>query len=220
VKKIRPGGNTYNDNFATSVALSGDTLAAAAPTHGGVGAAYLFSRNSGGTDNWGQVKELAYPGSSSMPRFGLSVALTDEILAVGAPFDEFGTGWQGSVYLFYRDQGGTDNWGGAGQLVDREGMGGDCLGEHLSLVADTLLAGAASDTYGSSYGWGSLCAFARNQGGLDNWGQTIKLVPADGIASGFFGSAVGSDGTMILVGADCDTVGSHTGQGSVYALKF
>jgi hypothetical protein len=220
VKKIRPADNSYNDYFATSVALSGDTLAAGAPSHGGLGTAYLFYRNSGGTDNWGQVKELAYAGGSSMPRFGMSVALFNETLAVGAPLDDLGTGWQGSVYIFYRDQGGTDNWGGAGKLVDREGVGGDYFGWRLSLIADTLLVGAYGDTYSSRFGWGSICAFARNQGGLDSWGQTIKLVPADGVASGSFGSAVGFDGTMILVGASGDTVGSNAFQGSVYALKL
>jgi FG-GAP repeat len=212
VRKIRPAGNANNDYFGTSLALSGDTLAAGAPGRGGsVGAAYMFSRNSGGTN-----KEIAYAGSSSMPQFGRSVCLSNDTLAVGAPLDDLGTGWQGSVHMFYRDKGGTNQWGAAAKSVDPDGW------------AETTWAGESPWSWTPSspedtetlFGWGSICAFARNQGGLDNWGRTAKLVPADGVASGSFGQAIDFDGTMILTGAPGDTVGSNTGQGSVYAFKL
>jgi hypothetical protein len=144
------------------------------------------------------------------PQFGRSVAVAGDTLAIGAPLESFGTGWQGCVYIYYRNQGGTENWGVVRQLVDPEGVGGDYLGWRLALANDTLVAGAYGDTYNSNFGWGSICAFARNQGGLDNWGRTVKLVPADGGEWSYFGTDVAFDGTMALVGASS----------AVYALKF
>ena len=52
-----------DDRFGISVAISGDTVVVGAYGDDGWwgndrGAAYVFERNKGGVDNWGQVKKL------------------------------------------------------------------------------------------------------------------------------------------------------------------
>ena len=56
-------GAEASDNFGFSVAVSGDIVVVGAILGDGVaedsGAAYIFERNHGGPDNWGQVTTLA-----------------------------------------------------------------------------------------------------------------------------------------------------------------
>ena len=91
------------DHFGLLVAIDGDTIAVATPdkrnavTSAISGAAYLFKRN--GT-TWlqepplhGRTDQLP---SGNPPRFGISVALSGSIMAVGAPTDEP----VGSVYVY------------------------------------------------------------------------------------------------------------------------
>jgi len=84
------------DVFGYSVAISGDTLVVGAPFEDGgagdplnaAGAAYVFERNQGGADNWGQVTILrASDRQASDPfgdNFGSSVSISGDTLVVGA----------------------------------------------------------------------------------------------------------------------------------------
>ena len=84
-----------DDNFGWSLALLDDTLVVGVPGQdSNAGAGYLFSRSSG---TW---SPLAYF-TAAIPRtndgFGWSLALTDDMLAVGAPGEDSGaTGIDGN----------------------------------------------------------------------------------------------------------------------------
>ncbi|MCH7811589.1 MAG: FG-GAP repeat protein, partial [Chloroflexi bacterium] len=62
VKKLLASDAQAGDQFGFSVAVSGDTAVVGAffEDAGGTdaGAAYVFQRDQGGADNWGQVKKL------------------------------------------------------------------------------------------------------------------------------------------------------------------
>jgi hypothetical protein len=75
VAKLTADDGAEGDIFGYSVAISGDTLVVGAPWAdvGGVydqGAAYLFSRNQGGVDAWGQVAKLTADEGATGDYFG------------------------------------------------------------------------------------------------------------------------------------------------------
>ena len=60
VKKLIASDSEDFDHFGQSVAISGDTAIVGADFEGGgaAGAVYIFQRDQGGADNWGEVKKL------------------------------------------------------------------------------------------------------------------------------------------------------------------
>ncbi|NOT60397.1 MAG: HYR domain-containing protein, partial [Acidobacteria bacterium] len=81
-----------------SVALSNDTVIVGAPVDDGIkGSAYIFERNKGGADNWGEVKKLTASDGAAFDDFGWSVAISGSMVIVGAPVDD---SRKGSSYIF------------------------------------------------------------------------------------------------------------------------
>jgi hypothetical protein len=93
----------FNDQFGSSVAISGETVAVGAvfdDVAPGVkqGSAYVFVRNGG---VWTQQQKLVAPDAGAFDNFGISVAISGETLMVGANSDDGLAGSdQGSVYVF------------------------------------------------------------------------------------------------------------------------
>ena len=93
--------------FGTSVlpwraSISGNTLVVGANGQAGsTGAAYVFKRNAGGGDAWGQVSKLTASDGAAGDNFGWSVSIDGNTLVVGAPFDTVsGDTYHGSAYIF------------------------------------------------------------------------------------------------------------------------
>ena len=97
---IKASNAESGDIFGHSVSLSGDTLAVVAREEGscstsvstatamdnnctGAGAAYVYVRTSGGT-TWSLQAYIKAPNAESDDRFGSTVSLSDDTLAVGA----------------------------------------------------------------------------------------------------------------------------------------
>jgi len=121
VKRLQVITPTNSDMFGHSAAIDGDTIVVGTPLRGTGGKAYVFYRNEGGADNWGQVAKLMTTDAASGAIFGLSVAINGNTVVVGSPYR--GTG--GRAYVFYRNQGGADNWGEVATLTRSDPAGGD-----------------------------------------------------------------------------------------------
>ena len=110
------GRENVRDQFGTSVAISGTMAVVGAPGENGpgrdTGAAYVFYRDAGGPDRWGQAAELTASGAAGIrDLFGFSVAIGGNRILVGAPDNDVDRLDAGAVYLFGQDQGGEDAWG-------------------------------------------------------------------------------------------------------------
>ena len=79
--------------------------------------AYIFERNQGGTNAWGEVKKLLAKRWCNTYYFGFSVAISGNTVVVGAYTNDRALPIQGSAYLFERDQGGVNNWGEVKKLL-------------------------------------------------------------------------------------------------------
>jgi spore coat protein U-like protein len=63
------------------------------------GAAYIFYRDQGGTDNWGQVQKIIANDGAAWDYFGWSVSINGGTVVVGAP-STFGYTNSGAAYIF------------------------------------------------------------------------------------------------------------------------
>ena len=203
VKKLMASDAEANDLFGHSVTVSGDTAIVAAISEDdggdGAGAAYVFERDQGGTDNWGEVEKLIASDPEAGASFGFSVALSGDIAIVGAPYDVSGGG-TGAAYVFSRNQGGTDNWGEVKKLESSDIELNDVFGIGVAVSGDMAIVGAHREGAGGMNA-GAAYVFSRNQGGADNWGEVKKLVASDAAMGDEFGRAVAIDGDVAVAGA-------------------
>jgi hypothetical protein len=213
-------GATY-DVFGNSVSISGDTVVVGAyqdDDHGSnSGSAYIFGRDQGGADAWGQVAKLTAVDGTSDDHFGFSVSICGDTVVVGAEGDDV-SGWNsGSAYVFGRDQGGADAWGQVAKLTASDGSGHDYFGYSVSISGDTAVVGAPNGD-GDMSRSGSAYLFGRNQGGADAWGQVAKSTASDGASYDDFGTSVSISGCTLVAGASGkDDNGSNSGSAHVFA---
>ncbi len=164
---IKASNTDAFDEFGTSVALSGDTLAVGATedrsaatgidgdqgnTGDENGAAYVFTRDGAGV--WSQQAYIKASNTDDGDHFGLSVALSlsGDTLAVGARFEDgAATGIDadlfdhraadaGAAYVFTRDAAGV--WSQQAYIKASNTDAEDEFGVLVALSGDTLAVGA------------------------------------------------------------------------------
>ena len=181
--------------FGYSVSISGDTaIVGSYADNNGKGAAYIFERNAGGADNWGEVKKITASDGAAGDNFGVSVSISGDVAVIGAFGDDNG---KGAAYIFERNNGGMNNWGEVKKLTASDGAANNAFGGSVSISVDTAIVAGLSSAY----------IFERNTGGADNWGQVKKLTASDG-------GSVSISGDTAIVGAS----GDDGGKGSAYVF--
>jgi hypothetical protein len=219
--KLAAGDPADADFFGMSVAVDGSYAlvgsAGADVSATNQGAAYLFYQSQGGLDGWGEIKKLVAADAADDDLFGVTVDVSGDYAVVGADGDDGAGTDRGAAYVFYRNQGGADNWGQVKKLVASDAANSDGFGFSIALDGDTLIVGASGED-GSGTGRGAAYIFSRNQGGADNWGQVIKLVAGDPEDDDQFGYAVTVMGDIALVGSPgSDGAGSNRGAAYVFS---
>ena len=202
VAKIQASDREAGDDFGESVAISGDTAIIGADDEdtggNGAGSAYLFRRNTGGANNWGQVAKIQASDIEAGDDFGEAVAISGNTAVVGSKFEDTGGSDAGAAYVFDRNQGGANNWGQVRKIQASDKQTDDEFGESVGISGDTVVVGAdhIAVRKGAAY------VFARTKGGANNWGQVAKLQASDGVDGDDFGESVGIDGDLVIVGAE------------------
>jgi len=218
------------DSFGGAVALSGDTLAVGASgesssatgTAGNQsdnsaddsGAVYVFTRVDG---VWSQQAYIKASNTDDLDHFGLSIAISGDTLAVGAPSEASGaTGIDGdqadnsapgagAVYVFTRTEG---VWAQQAYIKASNTNQGDAFGSSVALAGDTLVVGAAGEgssatgingdqADNSAPGAGAVYVFTRTEG---VWAQQA-YVKASNTGAGDSFAGVALSGNTLAVGA-------------------
>jgi FG-GAP repeat/Bacterial Ig-like domain (group 1) len=213
-QKLTASDGGFGDRFGDSVALAGDTLVAGAPLDdvgaGNQGSAYVFVR-SGGV--WTQQQKVTASDGAVDDRFGSSVALTGDTLAVGAPSGGVRASFaQGSAYVFVRSGGA---WTHEAKLTASDGAAGDSFGSAVALASDSALVGSPGDDVGANGDQGSATVFTRSSA---VWTQQAKVTASDGAPGDDFGRSVALAGDSVVAGAPLDDFGANFDQGSVYVF--
>jgi hypothetical protein len=162
---------------------------------------------------WSEQQKLTASDGELGDQFGVSVAISGETIVVGAPGDNgAGASNQGSAYVFART-GAT--WAQQQKLTASDGAADDFFGVSVAISGETMVVGAFSDDVGANIRQGSAYVFLRAGA---TWSEQQKLTASDGAASDAFGNSVAIDGETIVVGAQSDSVGTSSGQGSAYVF--
>jgi FG-GAP repeat len=232
VKKLSPSDAVRDDYFGFDVDISGDTVVIGAIQLGPSqqsdarpGAAYVFNRNRGGNDNWGEVKKLE-PGDNTVYNadlnFGSSVAIENGRIAVSVPNDSAdvdGNGsidcdlskgvkgsecFKGSIRIFEQNEGGNNVWGQAEILA--------IVGETLELSEGMLLVGVPDTSKNSRSYVGAVYALRQEN---SKWNVYQGFTPSVGSESDYFGSALAADQGRIVIASP----GYNGNEGTFYIFE-
>jgi hypothetical protein len=164
--KLVPNDPADNGSFGLSVAVDGAYALVGSPGEDGSGAnsgaAYLFFQSQGGLDGWGQIKKLVASDAEAEDVFGVSVAISGDYALVGAESEDGAGSQRGAAYLFYRNQGGADNWGELKKIVASDAANDDTFGYSVAMDGDYLVVGADGED-GAGTIRGAAYLFYRNQ---------------------------------------------------------
>jgi hypothetical protein len=164
-----------------------------------------------------QVTGLLAGAGSDSDSVGHSVAISGNTVLVGAP-QHLEHGGSGAAYLFRRAQAGSGQWGQVRILLPSDGCPAGYFGFSVAVSGGTVVVGARDDVLGGNVASGSAYVFEKNQGGNDNWGQVMKLIPAGDTLGDEFGYAVAVLEDTVVVGARRDA-DNGTESGSAYVFK-
>jgi uncharacterized RmlC-like cupin family protein len=214
-QKLTASDGAFNDRFAISVAISGETLVVGTPFNDiGVnqeqGSAYVFVRT--GTV-WALQQQLTAPNNIPFDEFGYSVAISGETIVIGAPFgDTTANPQQGPAYVFVRT---GVNWALQQQLTALDGKRFDEFGISVAISGETIVIGAHGQDVSANQNQGAAYIFVR-AGTI--WSQQQKLTASDSAVDDQFGRSVAISGETIVASTIFDTVGGNLHQGSAYVF--
>ncbi len=219
------------DYFGRSVAISDNTIIVGAENESSnasqvngdqnndltpfAGAAYVFTRSG---NSWNQQAYLKASNSGFSDRFGYSVAISGETVAVGAYLEDSNdTGVNGSgnndlasgsgaAYTFIR---ATETWTQDQYFKASNTDNTDLFGFSVAISGDTLLVGSRledSDTLGINgdgnndlaNSSGAAYLYIREAG---SWSQPAYIKASNTGEDDKFGAAVAVSGNMLIIGA-------------------
>lgn len=159
--KLTPEDRQVGSFFGGSVSISGDAAVVGAYGGDGIrGSAYVFVQSDGA---WAQQAELTAADGESLDRFGSSVAVSGEVVAVGAPGDDDTGSESGSVYVFVRSDAA---WVQQDKLVATDSEPLARFGQSVAISGEKAVVGAYGDddAVGSAYVFGLTGATAGELG--------------------------------------------------------
>lgn len=203
------GGCQACSNSSQGVSVSGHVAAVGAAMHnGGAGAVYLYRRDLGGPDAWGHSQKLTASDAAPDDHFGESVALSGDLLVVGASGDDDWGTESGAAYVFERV--GQDAWAQVAKLAPSSPGPGFRFGESVAIFGTRVVVGSP----GWQFDTGAAYVFERDTGGPDHWGERAVLWAPDGMPGDAFGRVVSGPDT-VLVGAP----GHELSTGAAYLFR-
>ncbi|MFO0749946.1 MAG: hypothetical protein U1F43_30400 [Myxococcota bacterium] len=144
------------------------------------------------------------PGLAAFDHFGVSVALADHHLLVGADGDDRLGQDAGAAYLYERDVDGA--WSAPLALVAGDGAAEDHLGWTVDIDGDVAVIAAPGRARDGHAEAGVVIVFERgpDASGHDGWHETAVLTAPVARTGARFGEALRVRGDLILVGAPWD----------------
>ena len=217
-QKLLPAELDVNDGFGGAVAVHKNiaVIGARFDDDGGddAGAAYVY-RRTGRT--WVFDDKLTASDAQEGDEFGVSVAVHDEFIVVGAHFEDSNGQNAGAAYVFTRASGA---WEEDQKLLDPNGANSDFFGRSVAISGDpprdvpgdedffTVVVGAPFDSIlgqASPDNSGSATLFQLSADG-SNWGFKARFT-AD--VDPFFDAQAGAQfGVSVAIAADSVVVGA------------
>ncbi len=239
VQKLVASDRNIGDLFGKAVCIDGNRAIVASvmndsDLNGGnlqtnAGAIYVFERNNLGY--WSETQKIVASDRAAGDAFGTSIALSGDILLVGALGEDEDSGGtntlncSGAAYVYERDA--NNSWTEVKKLVATDRGFNDWFGYSVAASDQLIVVGAlfedenpdGNDTRSDA---GAAYIFERDYAG--NWTETQKIVHSDRSNGDIFGGSISISGSTVLVGAvdeDENTLGNGTqfSSGSAYFFR-
>lgn len=201
---LQPSDANAEDRFGNSVAVSGGLIAVGAPYNDekgpSAGSVYVFEYESA-MDRWQQIAKLTASDAAESTGAGLgwSVALSGEVIAAGAPGDDFRANNSGAVYVFKRL---TGNWLETKVKSSNPGFG-DHFGWSLSLSGNRMAVGVPYADRGESDSGAVYVLESVN----DIWSERAVLSASPAALYELLGWSVSIRGTTVITGGNAIATG-------------
>ncbi len=155
---LEPSDN--NPDFGKSIDIFGDYVIVSGQGHNN---AYIFKKPLSGWS--GTLTEMKIINNAFDNNTGINVTIWGDYAAIGAPYHDD----KGIVQLYYRNEGGTDNWG---HIKQYDGPAdNDQFGESVDLYNDVLAIGAPQGGWNHGY----INVYERNLNAANSWEELQKL---------------------------------------------
>ncbi len=208
------------DELGISVAVSGEVVVVGTQfeTSGGpgAGAAYVFERPERGWTDMTETAKLTASDAAEQDRFGYSVSVNGEVVAVGAWGDDDGGDKTGAIYVFEKPSSGWANATETAKLHASDAAPGDHLGWSVAISEDVVVGGAPADNF-DGVGSGAAYVFRRPVGGWAAATEEVKLTQSDGVEDDELGYGVAIDDGLAVIGARRRHTGGCDQAGAAYA---
>ena len=157
--------------------------------------------------------KLAPSGGADQDYFGISVAMDNDTMVVGASRDDDGATNSGSAYVYTRNGSGT--WSQQAKLNASDASENDRFGISVAVDGDTAVVGAYNEgTSANKPG----AAYVFNRNASDVWSQAAKLTASDRATDDQFGYSVALHGDTAIIGAHRDDNANGVKAGAVYVF--
>ena len=214
-QKLTATDAALNDEFGSSVAISGDTIVLdrRGTSYLKGPRTYVFKREG---LQWTQVAKLEATDGANSDEFGISVAVNGDTIVVGSPSDDDPTN-SGSAYVFRsRDEGTT--WLLVATLTATDAAAFDQFGTSVAISSQgTVVIGSPLDDDDAGPGSGSVYLFQLGDDG-ETYSQVQKFTATDAAAGDQFATSVAISGDNLLVGSPEDDDPTGSGSASVFSL--
>ena len=157
--------------------------------------------------------EIAADNPTVESRFGVSMAVSGDRLISGALLDDETATDAGAAYIFVHD--GMGGWTQEFKLLSSDGALDDQLGRSVDIDGLRAIAGAPNDDDGGDR-TGAAYIFLGD--GVGGWTEEAKLVAPDAFPIEFFGTSVGLQGDIAVVGTPNSNAGAANG-GAAYVFR-
>ncbi len=155
---LQPSDN--NPDFGKSIDISGDYVIVSGEGHSN---AYIYKKPYNGWS--GTVAETKLITNWFSNKSGINVTIWGDYAAIGVPYHDD----RGIVQVYYRNQGGTDNWGHVKRL---DGPANDDeFGASVDIYNDVLAVGAPQGGWNHGY----INVYERNLNTANSWGLVSIL---------------------------------------------
>lgn len=216
-KLLASDGQT-DDEFGNAVALCGEVAVIGANGDGDNGAysgsAYVF-RHDSSTGLWIEEAKLTASDGAYGDRFGCSVSVAGDYIAIGACLDDDHGSDSGSVYMFEFDP-STGTWSQAAKLARNAPYAHDGFGFAVASWGDEVLVSVPA-IYLGAIGKSHALMYRRDPATGD-WNKVNSLVSTGDDPHGFGQSLSLRDG-LAVVGSPWELV-DNVGSGAVYVFRF
>ena len=196
-QKLTPSSASTCNRFGYAVAVDGAVVVVGADRDdipqgtSEAGSAFVYRFDGA---QWNEEQKLVSSNIAVDDRFGFSVAVSGDLIAVGAPRHAHGLGTvPGSAYSFRWT---TGAWVEEQELFASDGHVSDAFGHSVALDGDLLAVGA-----NKSYLPGAAYLYSRVGG---SWGAEQKVSASDGEGVNEFGISVALGRNTLVVGAAKD----------------